>query len=309
VEQAFNVAVLGAGQMGHGIAQVFAGFGHSVVVSDPDGDALANVHRRIEANLRNMDRATEPVLANITVAGQVTAAVESADVVIETAPERLELKRKLFLEITAHVPCSAILRSNTSVFPITQIGEGLPPAARARLVGTHWWNPPYLVPLVEVVRTEYTDLDVFEKMFELLRKVGKRPVKVNRDITGFIGNRLQYALWREAFSLVESGVCDAETIDVVVKNGFGMRFPVLGPMENADLIGLELARDIYGIVTPDLSCAKPPSRLLSECINEGRLGMKSGEGLRVWTSEESSEVRRRLSQHLLNMLERVDLPK
>jgi 3-hydroxybutyryl-CoA dehydrogenase len=232
----------------------------------------------------------------------MTAAVESADVVIEAAPERLELKRKIFSDVAANAPSQAILASNTSVIPITRIGEDLPIAARARLVGTHWWNPPYLVPLVEVVRTEYTDLGVFEKMFDLLCRVGKRPVKVHRDITGFIGNRLQYALWREAFSLIESGVCDAETIDTVVKNGFGMRFPVLGPMENADLIGLELARDIYGIVVPDLSCAKPPSRLLSERIEEGRLGMKSGEGLRVWTSEQSSEVRRRLSEHLLNML-------
>ena len=229
MEQTLNIAVLGAGLMGHGIAQVFAEFGHSVVISDPDRDVLANARGRIEANLRNMNREPQPVLANITVAAQVAAAVESADVVIEAAPERLELKRKLFVEVAARAPSHAIFASNTSVIPITQIGADLPMAARARLVGTHWWNPPYLVPLVEVVRTEYTGLGVFEKMFELLRTVGKRPVKVHRDITGFIGNRLQYALWREAFHLVESGVCDAETIDVVVKNGFGMRFPVLGP--------------------------------------------------------------------------------
>jgi 3-hydroxybutyryl-CoA dehydrogenase len=296
-----QIAVLGAGLMGHGIAQVFAEFGHSVVICDPDPDVLANVTKRIEANLHEIERAAEPVLANIRVTAQMTAAVDSADVVIEAAPERLELKRKIFSEAAASAPSHATLASNTSVIPITQIGEGLPSAARARLVGTHWWNPPYLVPLVEVVRTEYTDLGVFEKMFELLGRVGKRPVKVHRDVTGFIGNRLQYALWREAFSLIESGVCDAETIDIVVKNGFGSRLPVLGPMENADLIGLELARDIYSIVTPELNCSKEPSRLLSECINEGRLGMKTGKGLRVWSSEESSEVRRRLSQHLLNM--------
>jgi len=306
MEQVLHITVLGAGLMGHGIAQVFAEFGHSVVISDPDRDALANVHQRIEANLHNIGRATEPVLANITVADQMSAAVKFADVVIEAAPEKLALKRKLFSEAAASAPSHAILASNTSVIPITQIGEDLPPAARARLVGTHWWNPPYLVPLVEVIRTEYTDLSVFERMFELLCRVGKRPVKVQRDVTGFIGNRLQYALWREAFHLIESGVCDAETVDVVVKNGFGMRFPVLGPMENADLIGLELARDIYGIVVPELSCAKPPSRLLSERIEDGRLGMKSGEGLRSWTSEESAEVRRRLSQHLLKMAASVD---
>jgi 3-hydroxybutyryl-CoA dehydrogenase len=301
MEQPLKIAVLGGGLMGHGIAQVFAGFGHSVVVSDPDPDTLAKVPKRIEVNLREMDKAPEPVLANITVVADMPAAVKSADVVIEAAPERLELKRKLFSEVAANAPPHAILASNTSVIPITQIGEGLPPAARARFLGTHWWNPPYLVPLVEVVSTEYTDPAVFEKMYELLCHVGKRPVKVHRDITGFIGNRLQYALWREAFSLIESGVCDAETIDVVIKNGFGSRFPVLGPMENADLIGLDLARDIYNIVVPELNTAKQPSRLLSDRIDAGKLGMKSGEGLRTWTSEETSEVRLRLSRHLLNM--------
>ncbi len=301
MEQPLKIAVLGAGLMGHGIAQVFAGFGHFVVVSDPDPGTLAKVSKRIEANLREMDKAPEPVLAKITVAADMTAALKSADVVIEAAPERLELKRELFADVAANAPPDAILASNTSVIPITQIGEGLPPAARARFLGTHWWNPPYLVPLVEVVRTEYTDPAIFEKMYELLCQVGKRPVKVHRDITGFIGNRLQYALWREAFSLIESGVCDAETIDVVIKNGFGSRLPALGPMENADLIGLDLARDIYNIVVPELNTAKQPSRLLSDRIDAGKLGMKSGEGLRAWSSEESSEVRRRLSRHLLKM--------
>jgi 3-hydroxybutyryl-CoA dehydrogenase len=163
-----RIAVVGAGLMGHGIAQVFAECGHSVVLCDPDADILANASKRIEANIREMNKPAAPALANIAMAAEMSAAVKSADVVIEAAPERLELKRKLFSEIAANAPSHAMLASNTSVIPITQIGEGLPLAARARLVGTHWWNPPYLVPLVEVVRTEHTDLGVFEKMFELL---------------------------------------------------------------------------------------------------------------------------------------------
>lgn len=301
MKQSLNVAVLGAGLMGHGIAQAFAASGHSVAISDPDSNTLASALGRIEANLRAIGKVPEPILANITVSAGMTAAVESADLVIEAAPEKLEIKRKLFAEVAASAPSRAILASNTSVIPITRIGEDLPPAARARFLGTHWWNPPYLVPLVEVVRTEYTDPEVFQRMFDLLVELGKRPVKVQRDITGFIGNRLQYALWREAFSLIENGVCDAETIDMVIKNGFGSRFPVLGPMENADLIGLDLARDIYDLVVPELSNARPPSRLLSERIEQGKLGMKSGEGLRAWTSGKSSAVRSRLSRHLLNL--------
>jgi len=301
MKQPLNIAVLGAGLMGHGIAQAFAASGHSVAITDPDPNILASAIQRIEANLRDIGKPSEPVLANITVAAGMTDAVKSADLVVEAAPEKLDVKRKLFSEVAANAPPHAIFASNTSVIPITRIGEDLPTAARARFLGTHWWNPPYLVPLVEVVRTEYTDQEVFEKTFALLFEIGKRPVKVHRDITGFIGNRLQYALWREAFSLIENGVCDAETIDIVVKNGFGSRFPVLGPMENADLIGLELARDIYNIVVPELNDSRSPSRLLSERIEHRKLGMKSGEGVRAWTAEESSAVRRRLSHHLLNL--------
>lgn len=302
MKEKLSVAVLGAGPMGHGIAQVFAEFGHVVTVYDPDGEALASVSRRIETNLCTMGKTAAPVLANVSTTSQLATAVGCADLVIEAAPESIEVKRKLFHDIASSAPAHAILTSNTSVIPITLIGENLSPGIRAHLVGTHWWNPPYLVPLVEVVRSEYTDLSVFEMIFELLLTIGKKPVRVHRDITGFVGNRLQNALWREALSLIESGLCDTETIDVVVKNSFGMRLPVLGPIENIDLIGLELTRDIHRILLPDLSCAKQPSKLPSERISEGKLGIKSGEGLRVWNSGTSDELQRRVSHHLLNML-------
>ena len=181
----------------------------------------------------------------------MTAAVASADVVIEAAPERLALKRKLFRKspparlLTRFSP--AILRS----FRSTQIGENLPPppvrASWARIGGIRpisFRSSKSCAPNTPIRPSSRRCLSCFDE-------VGKRPVKVQRDITGFIGNRLQYALWREAFSLIENGVCDAETIDTVIKNGFGTRLPVLGPMENADLIGLDLARDIYNIVVPE----------------------------------------------------------
>jgi len=168
MKQPLNIAVLGAGLMGHGIAQAFAASGHSVAISDPDPNILASAIQRIEANLRDIGKPSEPVLANITVVDVMAAAVQSADVVVEAAPEKLDVKRKLFSEVAANAPPHAILASNTSVIPITRIGEDLPPAARARFLGTHWWNPPYLVPLVEVVRTEYTDPEIFERTFALL---------------------------------------------------------------------------------------------------------------------------------------------
>ena len=165
-------------------------------------------------------------------------------------PRKFELKRTLFKQISEIAPRDALLATNTSSIPVTEIGRDLPDHARRRLVGLHWWNPPVLVPLVEVIRTEFVDPVFFERAFELMRLVGKEPVKVEKDIPGLIGNRLMHAFWREAISLVESGVCDAETIDIVVKRGFGLRLPVLGPMENADLVSLELTRDVQRVIFP-----------------------------------------------------------
>jgi len=142
---------------------------------------------------------------------------------------------------------------------------------------------------------------VFEATFDWLAAVGKRPVKVLRDVPGFIGNRLQHALWREAIGLVEDGVCDAEAIDQVVKNSFGLRMPVLGPMENADLVGLELTRAVHQLLFPALRSDTNASPLLDRLIAAGHLGMQSGRGLRDWTAEEAQAVHRRLSEHLIDM--------
>lgn len=304
MEPTRKVAVIGAGLMGHGIAQVFAQAGHQVSLMDRSEEVLGSVRGRIAANLQVMGHDPDPVLDRIQLTSELGAAVEQAEVVIEAAPERLELKRRLFAEIVAFAPEHAILASNTSVIPITDIGAELPPQARARLVGNHWWNPPHLVPLVEVVRGEHTDPGVFQRSFELLQAVGKQPVKVMRDVAGFVGNRLQHAMWREALALVDDGVCDPETIDLVVKNSFGMRLPVLGPMENIDLIGLELVRNVHEVLFPHLSCAQEPAAGLSRRLEAGKRGMASGEGMLRWTEESAAAVRRALSGHLLGLRDR-----
>lgn len=298
------VAVIGAGLMGHGIAQVFARAGHRVVITDPDAAVLGVALARVRKNLEDEGVAPDAVLARMSVQPSLGAALAGADLVIEAAPEKLELKQRLFVQIAQAAPEHAILASNTSVIPITRIGEALSDGARARLVGTHWWNPPHLIPLVEVVRTAFTRADVFDATFDWLEAVGKRPVKVQRDVTGFIGNRLQHALWREAIGLVEAGVCDAEAIDLVVKHSFGLRMPVLGPMENADLVGLELTRDVHRVLFPELKSDTAPSPLLDRLIADGRTGMKAGQGLRAWTAAEADAVHARLAAHLIAMLER-----
>ncbi|MFM0309619.1 3-hydroxyacyl-CoA dehydrogenase family protein [Paraburkholderia sp. RL17-383-BIF-A] len=299
MQRNLNVVVIGAGLMGHGIAQVFAAAGHHATITDTNNDILQAAPRHITHNLEQMGVEHASVLNNIRLEGSLENAVSDADLVIEAAPERIELKQQLFLAVSKAAPSTAILASNTSVIPITEIGQLLDEQARNRLVGTHWWNPPHLVPLVEVVKTEFTSDAVFDVTFDILASVGKCPVKVYKDVPGFIGNRLQHALWREAISLVYRGVCDAETIDTVVKQSFGMRLPVLGPMENADLVGLELARNVHRIIFPDLDCTKEPSPLLEDLLAKGHLGMRSGKGLREWTPEGADEVKRLLALHLI----------
>ena len=230
-------------------------------------------------------------------------AVREAGYVVEAVSEDLTLKQKLFADIEPHVRRDTILASNTSVIPITSIMQGL--AVRERALGTHWWNPPFLVPLVEVIETQWTSSDTVARTMRLHEAANKQPAHVKKDVPGFIGNRLQHALWREAISLVENGICDAETVDAVIKASFGRRLPVLGPLENADLVGTDLTLAIHNIVLPAIDSRPRPSPYLQKLVADGKLGFKSGEGFRKWTAGEQAALRAKVMQHLKSA-ERAD---
>lgn len=284
--------------MGHGIAQVFAQAGHLVRVYDPQYGALESLRERIENNLTDLglDVAAAQRVYPVEDLGEC---VTGADVVFEAGPENLAFKQKLFLQLELMAPAHALLASNTSVIPISDIMRDLHSGHRA--MGTHWWNPPYLVPLVEVIKTPHTNARRAQDMFDLLSAVGKTPAMVEKDVPGFIGNRLQHALWREAIALVADGVCDAKTVDTVVKASFGRRLPVLGPLENADLVGIDLTLAIHDTVLADINREPGPSPYLAKLIAAGRLGMKTGEGFQKWSSEESAALRLRVLNHLKAM--------
>lgn len=304
------VAVVGAGLMGSGIAACFAAAGHEVAVHDPVAESLAAAPGRIAECLRALgvgaagdasddgaeDAALTAALSRVHYEARPRDAVVGAGFVFEAAPEDLALKQEIFARLGAIAAPGCILASNSSAIRPTEI------AARAehpgRTVGTHWWNPPHLVPLVEVIRGERTSDETVERTFDLLAAVGKVPVRVERDVPGFVGNRLQHALWREAFQLVDEGVCDAETIDAVVKNGFGPRLAALGPMENADLVGLELTLSIHDYLLPRLNPPSQPSPGLRERIAAGRTGMEAGEGWRRWPEGSREQVQASVSHHL-----------
>jgi 3-hydroxybutyryl-CoA dehydrogenase len=290
-----KIAIIGAGLMGHGLALVFAQGGHEVWVTDPQADQLATVQDRIAATLKSLGKPTECV-ARVLRADSLEDAVSKADIVVEAAPEKLELKQELFARIEAAASQSCILASNTSVIPISNVMSRVKDKNRA--LGTHWWNPPYLVPLVEVIQTADTDHAIIIRMMALLKTLGKIPVHVKKDVPGFVGNRLQHALWREAISLVENGVCDAETVDLVVKNSFGARLAVLGPLENADLVGTDLTLDIHNQVLADLEDSHAPSPYLKALVADGNLGFKSHQGFKTWDDQQIAALRISIIAHL-----------
>ena len=294
-----SISVVGAGLMGHGIALALARAGHFVTVSDPFSEVRDSLLQRVGESMTNLgadDAEIADTRSRITLCDTAAAAVRNAEFVFEAAPEKLDLKQAIFAEIEANAPQACVLASNTSVMPITGIMEKL--ARKERALGTHWWNPPYLIPLVEIVKTEWTSAAVAQDMFDVLSAAGKTPVMVEKDVPGFIGNRLQHALWREAISLVEHGVCDAQAVDTVIKSSFGRRLAVLGPLENADLVGTDLTLDIHRNVLFDLDSRRGPSPHLERLVAEGKLGMKAGEGFHRWTAAEAGAVRALVASHL-----------
>jgi len=290
-----KIGVIGGGLMGHGIAYLLAAAGHEVGVFEPDAQVRGSLPQRLRAIADLLGDDAE-LIARIAAHDQMAPAVRNAGFVFEAAPEKLPLKQRIFAELESAVAPDTILASNSSAIPATEIGRDL--KHRERVIGTHFWNPPHLVPLVEVIQNEKTNDAVVRATLDLLRDAGKTAVHVRRDVPGFVGNRLQHAMKREAFALVAAGVCDAETIDIVVKEGFGARTAVLGPMEQSDLVGLDLALDIADVLYAHLDRTAAAPSILREKIKAGKLGMKSGEGLRKWGPGEADAVRARLSRFL-----------
>lgn len=296
MKQIRNIVVVGGGLMGAGIAQVFASAGYCVSVFEPAHEVRESLLGRIADTLRGLGQ-DGSVAVNIAVTDRLAEAVANADYVTEAVPEKMELKQAVFADLERLAPETAILASNTSVIPISKITEGL--ASAHRMVGTHWWNPPYLVPLVEVIPSVMTNEETLAQTMTLLASIGKEPAHVKKDVPGFVANRLQHALWREAIAMVAEGICDAKTLDRCVKNSFGLRLAVLGPLENADMVGLDLTLDIHKTIIPELDRSSGPNPYLEEQVSAGRLGFKSGEGFQTWTEAQRNKLREQLNEHLV----------
>jgi 3-hydroxybutyryl-CoA dehydrogenase len=299
-----NITILGAGMMGPGLAQIFAVKGYNTTIWARRPEVLPEAVKTVRANLELMakngigrEEDIEPAIKRIKTTNDFEEAVSNADFVEEAIGEDLTLKQDFFQRLDTLCHEKAILATNTSVISPTEIAEKS--KRRERIVGTHFWNPPHLIPLVEVVKAKETSEETMEKTMALMKAVGKKPVWVKKDVPGFLANRLQHALWREAISIVQNGIADPAEVDEAVKNSFGLRLPVLGPMENADLAGLDLTLAIHNYVLKHIEDSHGPSPILKEKVEKGDLGLKTGRGFQEWSSERATGLRQGLVNYLL----------
>ena len=301
-----NIAVVGAGLMGHGIALQFALAGFEVRLNDASEKNLEQARGNVQASLDLLHElgvvdpeAAALVPQRIRTSTSLGDSLASVDFVVEAVFEDLALKRDVFAELDRLAPSHAILASNTSSFMSSQLA---PATARPdKVVVANWWNPPYLLPLVEVVPGPATSDDTTEATRGLLTRAGKQPVVLRKESLGFIGNRMQFALLREAISIVEQGIASAEDVDAVVKSSFGRRLAVAGPLEVFDIAGWDTILAIIEQLFPEIDSSREAPSLVREMVEKGELGVKSGRGFYPWSDESVASTRQRIGKALATL--------
>ncbi len=302
-----RIAVIGAGLMGHGIAQEFAHAGYHVGLHDVTQTQLQTACTQIEKNLNALaeneviERERIPAtLARIQTHTALEPVTENADFVVEAVTENLPLKQQVFEKLDALCPSHTILASNTTALMPSQIGVNA--KRKDKILNTHYFNPPYLIPLVELIRSPDTSDETVNVTFQLLTTIGKTPAIIEKEVPGFVGPRLQAALIREAFAIVEQGIASAETVDLVVQNSFGRRLSVAGPFAVFELAGWDLVLAAFEELYKDLNSSPDINPLLREMVASGKLGVKSGEGFYNWTDEKIQQLQERMNNTLIQQL-------
>ena len=308
-KQVQAVAVIGAGTMGAGIAGVFARAGHRVCLVDINEE-------RLQQGMSMLDAAQGTLVeANLLSGGEAAAArgrvlptlsletaCRQAQLLIEAVSEDMAVKRDMFARFDDLCPPDTLLASNTSGLSITEIAAAT--GRPTHVAGMHFWNPPHVIPLVEITQGERTSTETAERLMQLCDRIGKQAILVRHDIPGFVGNRLQFAVLREALHLLASGIASAADIDKAMTAGPGLRYGLLGPLRTADLGGLDVFLAISKYLFADLSAASGPPTLLSDVVERGRLGAKAGAGFYDYDSDaEVHRIGARRDRVLLAFLE------
>ena len=302
-----TVAVIGLGTMGHGISQAFAAAGHPTRCYDESPAARESLFRRIETNLRQRIQAgmdtpdsARETLGRIAVFDSEREAVETAGFVTEAVGEDLDVKRELFARVETIVSRATILASNTSSFPMTDIARDLRNPGRA--VVTHWFNPPHIVPLVEVVPGERTTERTVKNAVDLLKRIGKLPVRLKQEIPGFLVNRIQVAMSREIWDLLDRGVAEPEDIDRAVRASVGFRLAATGPLSVRDFAGLDVSALVYEILVPEIRSDTELPGNVRKLVDAGHFGVKTGRGFHEYTPESIDQERNRRDRLFLALL-------
>ena len=291
-----HAVVVGGGTMGADVAVVLCRGGCQTIVVEANAERRAKVPELVQHGLAQLHASEQH--KQLTVVGSL-ADIDWAqvDLVIECIPERLDLKQALFKELETLARPNTLLASNSSSFPITAIAEGL--QSTERMLGLHFFMPAHLTPLVEVICGEASDKECAENLYAFMRQCGMVPVMVKKDLPGFLANRLQHALAREAFALIDAGVATPEDVDAAVRFGVGFRFLAAGPVLQRDHAGLEVHHAAGTTMYPSLAANTVPSQCLSQKVAEGKLGMKTGEGFFKWTPETIAQEKQRYQNTLL----------
>ena len=302
------VAVIGAGTMGPGIADMFARAGcrvHLVDLSDALLDqAMARLRlgqqALVEAGLLR-PRDADAAVSRVTMTTDLSEACDGSEFLLEAVTEDLALKQELLAACDRLCPRETVLATNTSGLSVTAIAGAT--GRSDRVGGMHFWNPPHLIPLVEVIRADTTSDDTAELLKSVALRLGKKPIEVRRDIPGFVGNRLQFAVVREALHLLEEGVASAEDIDTAMTAGPGLRYSFLGPLRTADLGGLDVFRAISSYLFARLSAEQGAPEALNGLVGQGKLGAKSGSGFYSYSDADLERIIRHRDRVLLRLME------
>jgi 3-hydroxyacyl-CoA dehydrogenase len=293
--------------MGHGIAQVFAQHEWAVSLVDNDERILKEAQSKIALNLRTLAEcrvikqdAIDVVLSRITTTADLERAVKNAEYVTEAVPEDMGLKKQIFRLLDENTPEEAILASNTSGLDIDLIASST--SNPGRVIGTNWWNPPHIVPLVEIMVGRQTSHETIERTKDVLEKVGKKPITLLNAIPGFVGNRLQIALLREALSLVNKGSVSIEDLDRAVKYGLGFRWAAYGPLEIVDFGGLGVFRTLAQDLYPSLDSSTEVKGALDELVRQGHRGIQSGKGFYDYSNRNVASLLSERDRKLISIL-------